>query len=60
MFKKSRTTSVCIPKNYYTELQFLSIKLTNKIGYRITITELVREALGDLFNKHDLKFNNKD
>ena len=60
MFKKSRTTSVCIPKNFYTDLQFLSIKLTNDIGYRITITELLREALTDLFTKHNLKFNNKD
>ena len=50
--KKSYNHSVGIDLDQIDSLRQLAISRTNDIGYKITVSALVREAIRDLFNKY--------
>ena len=50
--KKPNNQAVGIDLDQIDILRQLAIRRTNDIGYKITVSALVREAVRDLFNKY--------
>ena len=52
---KNDRTTVTISRKTHNDLALLAVKRSNDIGYGLTVTDIVKEAINDVFQKYNHK-----
>ena len=52
---KNDRTSVSISRQTHVDLSLLAVKRSNDTGYSLSVADIVREAINDVFQKYNHK-----